>query len=160
MTRFGPLLLGALLTLGAAACGAADDGGSDNGDGGPGGVSTTDRVQVADIRFEGEFVVTSVTADGADVGLVSEPIISLETVFGGLSIVPGCNTYFGSFTLTEDGTASFTVAGGTSRSCADLADQEAAVLDALRAVTTWEEEGDGFRFADDGGGSTLTVSPA
>lgn len=139
-----PALLVVMVVL--SACGA------DEGFGEPDPTTiTTDRVQVADARFDGEFQITSLTIDGQDIGLDSRPILSIETVFGGLSLMAGCNTYFGSFTLSEDGEASFTIAGGSSQECADLAEQEQAVLDALAATTRWEQTDGGFRFTDEGG---------
>ena len=69
--------------------------------------------------------------------------------------MPGCNTYFGSFTLSEDGGASFTIAGGSSQECEDLAEQEQAILDALGLVTNWEQTDAGFEFTDNSGSQLI-----
>ncbi len=102
---------------------------------------------MANARFDGDFIISDVTFDGRPVPLETVPTINFETVFGGLTVKPGCNTYFGSFTLAEDGTASITVPGGTSQDCGDLGSQEEAVLAALAEVTSWAETDDGFRLA-------------
>lgn len=117
---------------------------------------TTDRVQVADARFDGDFQVMALQQGGLEVPLISVPVISIETEFGGLSVMPGCNTYFGSFTLEEDGFASFTVAGGSQQECDELGMQEQAVLDVLALVNRWEETADGF-VLDAGDGNQLNI---
>ncbi len=127
-----------------AACGADVE----PADGGPG--------RVADARFDGDFRIESVSLDGRAIELVQGPRLTIETVFGGLTVEPGCNTYFGSFTLAEDGTASFTVAGGSTEPCAELERQEQAVLAALREATSWSEIDGGFRF-DGNAGHSLTI---
>ncbi len=101
--------------------------------------------RVADARFEGDFFLDGVTMDGRLVPLETVATIKFETVFGGLQVKPGCNTYFGSFTLAEDGTASITVPGGTNQDCGGLGFQEEAILTALAGVTSWAETADGFR---------------
>lgn len=141
------------VVLFAAACGADDGGVLEPVD----SATSTDRLQVADARFDGDFQITEIIVDGQTVPPVSSPIISIETVFGGLSLMPGCNTYFGSFTLSEDGSASFTVAGGSSQECEDLAQQEEQILDVLDSVTSWEQTDRGFRLTD-GSGKELTLS--
>lgn len=123
----------------------------------PDGSVITDRVQVADARFEGDFQVTSVTVSGEPVELISVPLVTIETVFGGLTVKPGCNTFFGSFTLADDGLASFTVGGGSDDGCDELGDQEDAVVEVLGSVTSWTEVDDGFRF-DGPDGDQLTIA--
>lgn len=120
-------------------------------------IAPSNGTRVADARFEGEFTVTSIMLDGQDVPLRTLATVDIDTVFGGLTVIPGCNTYFGSFTLTEAGRASFTVAGGSSQDCGDLGPQEDAVLAALGAAERWSETPDGFRF-ESGGGDSISVS--
>lgn len=121
------------------------------------GASTTavDGPRVADPRFEGRFVITEVDV-GNDIETFDlMPVIAIETVFGGLTVEPGCNTHFGSFTLDDDGTASFTVAGDTGRDCGELAAQETLVIDTLTSVESWAEGPDGFRL--DGPAGSLVI---
>lgn len=134
-----------------SACGSAD---LDE----PIGVDVTvadDGPRVADVRFDGEFVVTALTSNDQEVALPVAPLVGFETEFGALTVNPGCNTYFGSFTLAEDGVASFTIAGGSSQDCGDLDEQEELVLAALRGVTSWTEAPDGFVF--EGPNSSVTA---
>ena len=133
----------------AGGCGAGD-GGADGPDG-----PDTDGPRVADPRFDGNFEIVAVVVDGSEVGLAQRPAIDIEAEFGGLTVLPGCNTYFGSFTLDDEGPASFTVTGGSDADCGPLADQEEAVLAALAAVDRWTATEAGFRF--DGAGSAVTV---
>lgn len=141
----------AVLAIIGAACGAdADPDGEEP-------AVLPDRLQVADVRFDGLFQVTAVTIDGGEIELISVPVIEIESQFGGLEVMPGCNTYFGSFTLAEDGAASFTIPGGSSSACDELGDQERAVLAGLAAAVRWEETDTGFRFvADNGDQVTIT----
>jgi heat shock protein HslJ len=131
------------------ACGAAEAGGDPvvSADGGP---------RMAHPRFDGEFAVTGLVVDGTEAPLEPAPLLVIETRFGGLTVSPGCNTYLGSFTLTEDGVASFTVTGGSDVDCGDLTGQEASVLAALAAVETWTALDGGFRL--DGPGTSLTIT--
>lgn len=121
-----------------------------------GPTDTADGPRVAHPRFEGDFTIDAVELDGSATELVQQPRVTIETRFGGLTVQPGCNTYFGAFTLDEDGTASFTVTGGTDLDCGDLADQEAVVLAALDGATSWTPVDGGFRF--DGPTSSLTIT--
>ena len=145
-----PALLVGIVAL-AAACGSAET--IDE----PGQLAAADGPQVADPRFDGEFAITALSIDGQDVELASLPLITIETEFGALTVSPGCNMYFGSFTLAESGLASFTIAGGSSDDCGALAGQETDVLTALEQATGWTEAGDGFTFT--GPDISLTASP-
>jgi heat shock protein HslJ len=136
-----------------AGCGADDTAPDGTVDG---TVDTADGPRVADPRFEGDFVVTAVEVDGASVEAIQLPRIMIETRFGGLTVQPGCNVYFGSFTLGEDGTASFTVTGGSDQDCGDLTGQETAILAALDGATSWTTIDGGFRF--DGPTTSLTLT--
>ncbi|MEM9564158.1 MAG: META domain-containing protein [Actinomycetota bacterium] len=128
--------------------------GADELDDGPDTVF--DGPRVAHPRFDGRFEI--VELDGADgrTALRQSPSLTIDARFGRLEVDPGCNTYLGSFTLDEDGRASFTITGGTGFDCEDLADQELAVLDALDGVDAWSEDGDGFRF--DGSAATVRIA--
>ena len=133
--RLVGLILVAVLALG---CGSSDSE--------PGAEPIGDGPRVAHPRFDGEFTIVELSLDGGRVGLDQRPSLQIETEFGGLTVMPGCNTYFGSFTLAEDGSASFTVTGGSELDCGPLTDQEAAVLAALDQATAWSEGPGGFRF--------------
>ena len=142
------MALACLLAL-VAACGSAEPGGAP-------AVTVGDGPRVAHPRFDGAFVITGLVLDGSPVALEQRPALEIETVFGGLTVLSGCNTYFGAFTLDEDGTASFTLAGGSDLDCGPLAGQEDAVLAALEGAQTWTVVDGGFRF--DGPGASITVS--
>ncbi len=142
--RLTPLLLVVVL---AAGCGSSELD--------PDAGSVGDGPRVAHPRFDGDFEVVAISVDGRAVEVDQRPTVQIEAEFGGLTVLPGCNTYFGSFTLAEDGTASFTVTGGTELDCGDLADQEEAVLAALAGATSWVEVDGGFRF--DGPGTEVAV---
>ncbi len=115
-----------------------------------------DGPRVADARFDGTFEIVGVALDGAEMALDQRPMMEIEAEFGGLTVMPGCNTFFGSFSLDNDGRASFTVTGGTEIDCGPLADQETTILAALAAVDQWSETDDGFRF--DGDSVSVSVS--
>ncbi len=149
-----PIVLAAALFL-LSACGSADvDGPAIDGP-----ATTDDGPRVADQRFDGEFVAISVTVDGQPVTLLTDPLVIIETEFGSLTINPGCNSYFGSFTLAEDGTASFTVAGGSTQDCGELTRQEDAVLAAIAGVESWTATDRGFRFDGRDGDAITVVGP-
>lgn len=137
LTKMLPLLLGALILLN----GCAADGSDGDQAGAKGG-----EPRVADARFEGDFEIANISRDGQQIALSTAATLNFETVYGGLTVDPGCNTYFGSFTLEEDGTASITIAGGSREVCGALDTQELVVLQALAAVTAWIETDSGFRF--------------
>jgi hypothetical protein len=146
--RLAVLAIGALVTV--TGCGAAEE--LDDGPTAP----VDDGPRVADARFDGRFDIVDLVVDQEPVSLTQQPTIEIETQFGALTVLPGCNTYFGSFTLASDGRASFTVTGGSGQDCGPLDDQEAAVLAALDAVDQWVEADTGFRFS--GGGSSLSIA--
>ncbi len=122
---------------------------------------------MASSRFDGEFAITDLAVADEPVPLRTTATISIESEFGGLSVTPACNTYLGSFTLIEsdeaesnlsdEGQASFTIAGGSDTDCGDLNDQEGLVLTALAAVDSWATTDDGFRF-DGPDGSSFTIT--
>jgi heat shock protein HslJ len=150
--RAGRLLIVAALAVGLAACGAAEDPDPDQPT-----TNIDDRgPRVADQRFDGLFLITEAVVGGEPIPLEAVASINFETEFGGLVVEPGCNRYFGSFSLAEDGNASFTVAGGSQNSCDGLEQQDRGVLTALGRVTEWTELGDGFRF-DGPSGDSITV---
>lgn len=139
-------LVGLILTAG---CGSSDE--FDDGS----GATVDDGPRVADPRFDGGFEIVELVVDGVAIAIAERPTVEIETQFGDLTVLPGCNTYFGSFTLDEDGTASFTVTGGSELDCGELADQEDAVLDAMAGVDRWVTTDDGFRFS--GPSASLSV---
>lgn len=148
--RLGSVVAAVALVVVLGGCGASDDGG-----GGPVGPAD-DGPRVADARFDGRFDIVEVVLDGTDVPIGQEVTLDIEAEFGGLTVRPGCNTYFGSFSLDDDGRASFTVTGGTEMDCGRLTGQERAILDALDAIDHWEGTEVGFRFA--GSASSVSVS--
>jgi heat shock protein HslJ len=97
-------------------------------------------------RFDGSFQIVAVDRPEIVDPLSQLPQLLIGTEFGDLEVLPGCNTYYGSFTLTDDGTASFTVTGGTDLDCGLLDPQEDAILAALDATERWEETAEGFVF--------------
>ncbi len=131
----------------AAGCGRDEPGGGPD--------PLLDGPRVAHPRFDGRFDIVELTGAGGSTALRQAPSLTIDARFGRLEVNPGCNTYLGSFTLDEDGRASFTVTGGTRQDCGDLTDQETALLGALDGVEAWVVEPDGFRF--DGRSTTLRV---
>lgn len=161
--RVGPVrLLSAALILLAAACGASEP--TDQQPGSATAVNSGPRV--ASARFDGDFAITELVVASEPVPLQTSATISIETEFGGLSVMPACNNYLGSFTLiesgeaesnlSEEGQASFTIAGGSDNDCGDLDGQEEMVLAALAAVDSWAAVDDGFRF-DSPDGFSFTI---
>lgn len=121
--------------------------GSEEGDEPNGQLPGDGAVSVAHPRFEGRFNIVDVEVDGARVAVEGEPNLTIDAEFGELTVEAGCNQHFGSFTLTEDGRASFTITGGSADSCGSPIDgAEANVLAALDDVTGWSEVDGGFRF--------------
>lgn len=155
-------MLSAALILLTAACGAEEP--PDQQPDSTTAVNSGPRV--ASARFDGDFAITELTVAGESVPLQTTATISIETEFGGLSVMPACNTFLGSFTLIEageaesnlsqDGQASFTIAGGSDDDCGDLDGQEEMVLAALAAVDSWAAVDDGFQF-DGPDGSSFTI---
>ena len=140
-----------LLVL-ASACGSSDPG---DGTPGEGAATVDDGPRVADRRFDGTFDIVELTIGGSTLAPAGNPTLEIETRFGGLTVADACNRWFGSFTLAEDGAASFTVTGGTELDCGELATDEETVLAALAAVETWTAVDGGFRF--DGPAASLMV---
>lgn len=162
LTRAARPLSAALILL-AASCGA-----SEPVEPQPGATIAVDSgPRVAPARFDGDFTISELVVAGEPVPLQATAMVSIETEFGALSVSPACNTFLGSFTLIEsdetesnlsdDGQASFTVAGGSSDNCDDLDEQERAVLAAMAAVDSWVSVDDGFRF-DGPDGSSFTIT--
>ncbi len=139
-----------------SACGAAD------GDVGQGVDADDPGPTVADAELTGIYVVERLVGQPGPMEPAVTPVIEIDTRFGDLTVEPGCNTFLGSFTLDDDGTASFTVTGGTKKACPDLAadgvDQDRFVLDALAAVDRWSRDGDGLLLT--GPDAELVLRPA
>ncbi|MGH1493409.1 MAG: META domain-containing protein [Acidimicrobiales bacterium] len=112
--------------------------------------------RVANVRFEGDFLLDDLVVDGEPVTLVAVTSMNFDTEFGGLNVKPGCNTYYGAFSLAEDGLASFSVTGGSSQTCSGLDRQEEQVLQAVGGVSIWTEISDGYRF-EGPSGETFTL---
>jgi hypothetical protein len=125
----------------AASCGS-DQSGSEPG--------STSQVTTAPLRFDGRLTIVELELDEQAIPLENRPSLLIDAEFGGLEVRPGCNTRFGSFTLTADGAASFTVPGGTTSSCDALGDQEAAIDDALGRVEAWSATEEGVVFTGPG----------
>lgn len=110
---------------------------------------------VADQRFDGEYRVGGVDADGDPIAPAAAATIDIDTVYGRLTVNAGCNTYYGSFTLDggpDEGRASFTVPGGTAQSCPDaVTAQETTVLGVLDAVSRWRATPEGWELDSDQG---------
>lgn len=146
--RFPLLVMVLVLALGSSGCGA--DGSFESVE------TTVGGPRVAHPRFEGDWQITEVEIDDLQIELVQRPALQIDASFGALTVLPGCNTHFGSFTLGEDGTASFSVIGGSELTCEPLRAQEEAVLAVLDDVTAWTPVEGGFRFT--GPSSSMSVN--
>ena len=134
------------MVLALTAC-AADGSASENG-------IPDNYPTIAPVVVHGRYDVVEITGPAAPVrpdGVVS-PVVELDVVTGELRIEPVCNRYLGSFTLDADGTASFTITGGTDEACPDPAVEE-AILGAFDAVRQWTQIDDGLELS--GSGSTM-----
>ncbi len=141
------MVVGVVAVAALSGCGAAETDGTE---------AEPSQQTVVDPRFDGAFTVTELVVDGTDLPLSMMPRIVIESSFGDLTVEPGCNTYFGSLSLTEDGGASFTVTGGSDQNCENLAAQEQGILDALAIATAWEASDDGFQFRGENTAITVT----
>ncbi len=97
--------------------------------------------------FDGQWVVTELRADGADIDLGNtRMVLSIITTTAAVEGLTGCHEIFGSYTLIDDGSgsgaASFTMPG-TSRTGCSIVEQgkEDGLIDALESVTQWEADG-------------------
>ncbi len=99
---------------------------------------------VASERFHGAFEAVSVRAEGEVLTLEVPPMIVIDVVTGGVEAGFGCNQYLGSYTLADDGVASFTFAGGTSEQCPGGRVVEQTLLAVFERVDRWEDAGGGF----------------
>lgn len=76
------------------------------------------------------------------------PTVELDVVTGSLTIDTACNRHLGSFTLDDQGRASFTIPGGTTDACPDeAAAEDQLLLNILDETSQWA-----------GGDGTLTFS--
>jgi heat shock protein HslJ len=109
---------------------------------------------IAPAMVDGRYDVIEINGPTGPVALddAVPPTVEVDVVTGELRIEPLCNRYLGSFTLDPDGTASFTVTGGTSETCPDPAIEQ-AVLDAFGAADRWTETDDGLELS--GSASTM-----
>lgn len=112
--------------------------------------------RVADARFDGRFQIVTTTVGGTELVPAGQPTMAIDAEFGALEVELGCNVGLGSFTLTEQGEASFRITGGSRRPCDELAEQEATILAALDGADAWTSVDGGFRF--DGPATSLTVA--
>ena len=136
--------LATVLTL--TAC-AADGSASENG-------IPDNYPTIAPVIVHGRYDVVEITGPTGPVRLdvVVPPVVDIDVVTAELRIEPVCNRYLGSFTLDADGTASFTITGGTDETCPDPAVEE-AILGAFDAVHQWTQIDGGLELS--GSGSTM-----
>lgn len=99
---------------------------------------------VAPERFNGAFEVWSVRTEGEVRAFDIPPMIVIDVVTGAVEAGFGCNLYLGSYTLTDDGVASFTLAGGTSEECPDGGSDEQLLLALFGTVDRWQDAESGF----------------
>lgn len=119
----------------------------------------------------GTWVLERLEMDGQEVPLPSKedgdamaPTMTIE--LGEIRGESGCNSFSGSLTIDEDGSASINDLANTEMACMGegLMDFEQVYLSALRAVTGWEADPDGIALIGDGGrveyGPGPVVEPA
>jgi len=129
----------------AAACG------SDEGFDGPPEAATGPAV--ADARFDGLFAVNTMIIEGRSETLAGPVVFEIDAEFGALAIETGCGTLLGSFTLLDGGRAGMTIAGRSTQTCDQEAENQVVrLLSALGRVDAWVDNGSGFdltSFGDD-----------
>lgn len=104
----------------------------------PGGIATA-----------GAWVLTAATIDGRKLQWPEDARLDLAPTEDGVGGRAACNRWFGSATV-GDGTIAIGQVGQTEMGCAPpLMEVEAAYLDALARVSTWQREGDGLALAGD-----------
>lgn len=109
----------------------------------------------------GRWVAVSLERDGAAVPLDgADPVVlEIDTVVAALVGDTGCSLLLGSFTLTPDGGASFTVPSTRRGSCPPaLAARDDAIRVALADATTWHVTADQLTLS--GPATRLTLRPA
>ncbi len=147
------LAIGLALTL--AACGATETIDSESEI--PVGFPT-----IAPAEVNGVYELTSVQpsiSETTDIAFTATPSAELDVVTGTLAIDTACNRYLGSFSLEDDGRASFTITGGTSDECpAEVADQDDLMLEVLAATDQWSQDGGNLLFSGTAGPMTWTRS--
>lgn len=88
--------------------------------------------------FDGKFVVEELQTGTDDVLNPTSMTITIDADAASVDVDSGCNTHLGSYSLFDDGTASFTLVGGTTKACdAELRPQDLAIQEALAAVDSW-----------------------
>lgn len=109
-------------------------------------------VAVADARLGGSYTVASMTVDEQSETPVVPVTFQIDADYGELVVDTGCNTLLGSFSLLGDGRAGVTLAGGSSLSCTDTAQQqESTLLATLAGVDSWSETAAGLALHAPGG---------
>lgn len=140
-----------VLALALSGCASADDtaptdvgttptspGGDPTGAPAPGGIVTA-----------GAWVLTAATIDGRDLQWPEDARLDLAPTEDGVGGRAACNRWFGSATV-GDGTIAIGQVGQTEMACAPpLMEVEAAYLEALARVTTWQRQGGGLILAGD-----------
>lgn len=85
------------------------------------------------------------TADGAAEDLVILFDVVDET--SSISVFTNCNSRFGSYTLSPDGSASFSLPGATKKACdRDATRLEELAVTLLEATVSWHHDGDQLVF--------------
>ena len=115
--------------------------------------------------FDGNWTVSALTVDGTTIDVEQQPIeIEIDTGQAALRGRTTCDRFFGSYTLTDDGSgdgdATFTV---PSPAPDDTCDEDSirahtAVVETLESITRWQQDGDRLRFQSPN--STLELTPA
>ncbi len=117
---------------------------------------------IAPAALDGVYEITAIAppSSGANtLQLVPAPTVELDVVTGTLSVDTACNRHLGSYSLDEDGRASFTVTGGTVDQCqAEIAAQDELLLEVLAAIDQWVESDGGLTFTGAAGSMSWTRS--
>lgn len=94
-------------------------------------------------QVDGTWVARSVEVEGRTTDLGDQSVVlDLDTTIARLEGRTGCNPLLGSFTLTADGDASFTVPNRRPAACDPVVDAaEDDVVAALEGATTWAVAG-------------------
>lgn len=89
----------------------------------------------------GIFVISEASDSDGAIEFGEPPTVSIDAEFGTLRVDGGCNEHFGSFTLAEDGLASFTLAGQTNIGCdASTEATERRIIDLFAVIDRWSQQ--------------------
>lgn len=132
-TRFRPVVVMCTLLLALVAASCGGDEATITGDGDPidGGDGTVSPV--------GDWVLTSLTIDGAPVVIPDDPPFDMTMEAGVIGGLGGCNRFGGELQIDPDGTMTITNLAMTEMACQPLSllDFESAYVGALSRADSW-----------------------